>query len=200
MNDTQWTSCDMKSGEICITFCGVDSTNDQGTVTKEQCNVYIRNATYDTTIIFQAYSSGEGNDRSSYDLNQTVYDTLKSIAHPGRVISCLVTPGPILTNKMRKYADAFILNVYPGQQYARALMNIIFGRVDPSAKLSFTMPNVDNEQNMTLAQYPGIDDKSSYSEKHHFGYRWYDQFNVTPAFEFGHGLSYTSFAYNHSSY
>ena len=55
-------------------------------------------------------------------------------------------------------------------------MNIIFGRENPSAKITFTMPNQDNEQNMTISQYPGEDDRknSTYSEKHHFGYRWYD--------------------------
>lgn len=74
-------------------------------------------------------------------------------------------------------------------------MNVLFGRANPSAKLTFTMPNRDNEQNKTKSQFPGDDNgqNSSYSEKHHFGYRWYDQYDVTPPFEFGHGLSYTSF-------
>lgn len=117
------------------------------------------------------------------------------IAKPGKVIGSMVSPGPILTNNMRKYADAILLNVFPGQQYSAGLMNVMFGRVNPSAKLTFTMPNVDNEQNMTTSQYPGDDHgmNSTYSEKHHFGYRWYDQYNVTPAFEFGFGLSYTQF-------
>lgn len=77
-------------------------------------------------------------------------------------------------------------------------MNILFGRVNPSGKLSFTMPNIDNEQKMTEAQFPGADGglNISYSEQHHFGYRWYDQNKVTPAFEFGFGLSYTKFEYS----
>lgn len=194
MNDSQWTSCDYPQ-KICLTYCGADSTNDKGKSSSEACNKYILENSFNTTIIFQGQDSGEGSDRKTYGWNQSVFDTLKKVANPGKVIGCMVSPGPILTNNMRKYADAILFNVYPGQQYARGLMNIIFGRVNPSAKLSFTMPNIDNEQHMSVAQYPGTDDgkNSSYSEKHHFGYRWYDQYNFTPAFEFGHGLSYSTF-------
>lgn len=55
---------------------------------------------------------------------------------------------------------------------------------------------------MTTSQFPGDNNgwNSTYSEKHHFGYRWYDQYNVTPAFAFGHGLSYAKFEHSHQSY
>ena len=51
---------------------------------------------------------------------------------------------------------------------------------------------------MSESQYPGSDGhkNSSYSEKHHFGYRWYDQNKVKPAFEFGFGLTYTNFEFS----
>ena len=115
-------------------------------------------------------------DRKSLSWSDNVFKYLKLVPNPGKIIGCMIAPGPILTNSMREHADAILFNVFPGQQYSSAILNIIFGRVAPSAKLTFTMPNIDNEQRMSVAQYPGADNNhnSSYSEKHHFGYRWYD--------------------------
>lgn len=137
-------------------------------------------------------------DRSSLSWSDNVFEYLELVPHPGKVIGCMISAGPILTNSMRKYADAILLNIFPGQQYSNAILNIIFGRANPSAKLSFTMPNIDNEQKMSESQYPGSDNhhNSTYTEQHHFGYRWYDQNDVQPAYEFGFGLSYTTFSFS----
>lgn len=70
----------------------------------------------------------------------------------------MTAPGPILLNDLAEASDALLFNIMPGQQYAKALMALIFGKESPSAKLTFTMPNIENEQNMTEAQYPGTDD------------------------------------------
>ena len=95
--------------------------------------------------------------------------------------------------------DAQLINFYAGEQMSQAIFNIIEGVTVPSGKLPITMPNKYNEEEMTKIQYPGIDNDSNYTEKMYFGYRWYDKNNVTPMFPFGHGLSYTTFAYHGDS-
>lgn len=129
--------------------------------------------------------------------DNSVLTHLKSFDNPGKVIGLITAPGPVILNDLRAASDAIIFNVMPGQQYGKGIMEIIFGRVSPSAKLTFTMPNKDNEMEMSLDQYPGSDGyrNSSYSEKHHIGYRWYDANFVKPAFEFGYGMSYSTFKY-----
>ena len=56
--------------------------------------------------------------------------------------------------------------------------------------------HIDNEVGFTQSQYPGIGGVSVYTEKLEVGYRWYDAHGVAPKYAFGHGLSYTTFAYS----
>lgn len=89
---------------------------------------------------------------------------------------------------------------------SQAVFSIIEGVINPSGKLPITLPNADNEQQMTKLQYPGLPDSrpgidlsSNYTEKLLMGYRWYDYHNVEPMYPFGHGLSYTTFKYDAES-
>ena len=84
----------------------------------------------------------------------------------------------------------------PGQAYGAALASILLGETNPSGRCPLTMPNTENETQMTPEQYPGIDKESVYSEGLLVDYRWYNAKGVAPAYAFGHGLSYSSFEYN----
>lgn len=59
--------------------------------------------------------------------------------------------------------------------------------MNPSAKLSISLPNKENEVGFKPNEYPGIDLQADYSEKLLIGYRWYAAYGVKPAFAFGHG-------------
>jgi hypothetical protein len=96
------------------------------------------------------------------------------------------------------------------------LAGLLFGDVSPSGKLPMTFPvSLAQSPTSTTAQYPGLEpgdgqacDPGSpfggattvcqvdYSEDLAVGYKWYDQFQVDPLFEFGFGLTYTSFEYS----
>lgn len=86
---------------------------------------------------------------------------------------------------------------------AQSAIDIILGKAVPSGKLPMTFPLGENDQNFTKSQWPGTKHSllsrftySNYSEGLFIGYRWYDANDVTPAYPFGHGLSYTTFEYN----
>jgi len=94
---------------------------------------------------------------------------------------------------------AVLVAFMPGEQYGNAIVDVIFGDVTPQAKLPLSFPKVENEQKMTVSQWPGLNTtkfggkvqkESTYSEGQIVGYRWYDKHQVQPAFAFGHGLTY----------
>jgi hypothetical protein len=68
-----------------------------------------------------------------------------------------VTSGPFLLHSFPEISDAIVYNAMPGEFYSQGLMNVLFGRANPGGKLTFTMPNVDNEQRMSVEQFPGAD-------------------------------------------
>ncbi len=74
---------------------------------------------------------------------------------------------------------------------------LIFGTVNPSGKLPVTFPSsLSQVPAQTTAQWPGTSTGVIYSEGVKIGYRWYQSQNITPAFPFGYGLSYTNFSFS----
>ena len=98
---------------------------------------------------------------------------------------------------------------FAGQEAGNSLADVLTGAVNPSGRLTLTWPNSIYETWLSPpgggainpAQYPGYDRGNGYpevdfSEGLFVGYKWYDAELTTPAFAFGHGLSYTSFEYS----
>jgi beta-glucosidase len=102
--------------------------------------------------------------------------------------------------------SAVLESWYPGINGAQALANILFGDVNPSAKLPATFAKSDADlphpqiAGMDLVQpgrhmhLPPFD--IPYTEGLKVGYKWFEAENKEPLFPFGYGLSYTHFAYS----
>ncbi|WP_167768590.1 beta-glucosidase H [Haloarcula amylovorans] len=92
---------------------------------------------------------------------------------------------------------------YPGQEGGRAVANLLFGDVNPSGKTPVTfaqdyqdyLPQEINTLPEEGRGYPGISGNVYYDEGVFVGYRHFDEADIEPLFEFGHGESYTSFEY-----
>ena len=90
---------------------------------------------------------------------------------------------------------------FPGQEDGNIVANALYGVTNPGGKLpvTFALAGHSFMGQVTPNQYPGVIDSAgvpvvTYDEKLDIGYRWYQANSVTPAFPFGFGLSYTSFA------
>jgi beta-glucosidase len=74
------------------------------------------------------------------------------------------------------------------------LAAVLFGDADPGGRLPITIPR-RIEDTPAFTSYPGERGKAVYGESVFAGYRWYDRRRIEPRFAFGHGLSYSSFAF-----
>ncbi|KAL3892686.1 MAG: hypothetical protein SGPRY_014886, partial [Prymnesium sp.] len=145
----------------------------------------------DVAIVFLGAFSREGSDRSSLSL-QGKQALVPAVARAAKTIVCISVPGAVLL-PWREEVHAITAAFMPGQEYGRALADVLFGKTNPSAKLPLTFPARGNQVGFTRAQWPGVRGVASYTEKLLVGYRFYDQRGEQPAYPFGHGLSYTSF-------
>jgi beta-glucosidase len=89
---------------------------------------------------------------------------------------------------------------WPGDEGGWATAKLLSGRTSPAGRLPMTWATRLQDYPATDPRYPersaeGLDHKTTYSEGVNVGYRWFDHEDIEPLFAFGHGLSYTSFAY-----
>ncbi len=82
-----------------------------------------------------------------------------------------------------------------GEAIGGAVYDILYGNVNPSGKLAETFP-IKLEDNPSYLFYFGEKDVVEYREGIFVGYRYYDKKKMNVLFPFGHGLSYTTFAYS----
>ena len=77
-----------------------------------------------------------------------------------------------------------------------ALARVLFGEVNPSGKLTTTWcKRLEDMPDHVFGEYPG-NDTVRFKEGLMVGYRYFDTYQIAPQFEFGYGLSYTSFEYS----
>jgi beta-glucosidase len=90
---------------------------------------------------------------------------------------------------------------WPGDEGGWAAANILLGKTSPAGRLPVTWARRLEDYAATDPRHPersfkGVDGKTTYSEGVNVGYRWFDKEKIDPLFAFGHGLSYTTFAYS----
>lgn len=157
-------------------------------------------AQYDEVILVVGLNhehDSEGNDRADmklpYEQDELIREVLK--VNPNTVI-VMMAGSPVEMGSWIKDAKAVVWNWYSGMEGGNALAEVLFGRVNPSGKLpeTFYKKHTDCSAH-AVGEFPG-DEKVRYKEGVFVGYRYNDTFGIEPEFCFGHGLSYTTFAYS----
>lgn len=117
-------------------------------------------------------------------------------ANPKTVV-VLMSGGALDMRKWLTQTPAVIQAWYPGMEGGNAIAGVLFGTINPSGKLPMTFPEkLEDHGAHVLGEYPGDSINVYYKDDIYVGYRYYDTYKVTPQFAFGHGLSFTTFAYS----
>src|SRR3954466_8494829 len=155
----------------------------------------------DVALLFVGDYETEGADRACLSLecpdngDQDGLVQAVAAAQPNTVV-VLQSGGPVLT-PWRDKVKALVEAWYPGQQGGAAIARVLFGDADPAGRLPVTFPQRDADLPTAgdPEKSPGdADGDLQYKEGVLVGYRWYDARNIVPAYPFGAGLSYTTFA------
>ena len=156
----------------------------------------------DLAIYVLSRNSGEGKDRTpgagDYELSDTEKTAIANLANAyGNLIVVLNVGGVIDTKFLRAQEGigAILLMSQAGNIGGHALADVLTGKVSPSGHLTTTWAeNYEDYPNAkTFSHMNGDIHDEYYEEGIYVGYRYFDTFDVTPAYPFGYGKSYTTF-------
>ena len=146
----------------------------------------------DIAIVFGTQWAGEGFDVPlALDAGGDALIDAVAAANPHTVV-VLETGGAVLTPWAGK-VPAIVEAWFPGTAGGEAIADVLTGRVNPSGHLPVSFPASLDQ--LPHPQAPGKAEVH-YDEGALVGYKWYDSHTLTPAFAFGHGLSYTRFQFS----
>ena len=139
----------------------------------------------------------EGRDRRDMKLPHRQERLIRDTAAVNQnTVVVLVSGSPVEMDWVDE-VSAVVIAWYPGMEGGRAIADVLFGRANPSGKLPVTFPRAlaDCSAHENEGQYPGVGNTVHYDEGVFVGYRHFDNAGKEVLFPFGHGLSYTDFAY-----
>jgi beta-glucosidase len=162
----------------------------------------------DVCLVFVNADSGEGyinvggnqGDRNNLTLwhngetlIKTAADACKNTVVVKHVVGAVIVEDWIDHPNVKAVINAGL----PGQESGNALVDVLFGDVNPSGKLTYTVAKRrEDYYDDVLYSSPDKTPQITYEEGVNIDYRWFDSKNIEPRFEFGLGLSYTTFKYS----
>jgi beta-glucosidase len=169
----------------------------------------------DVAIVFVSRWESEGRDSDSLSLPDNQDDLVAKVAaaNPNTIV-VLETGNPVAMPWVDN-VNAIVEAWFAGSSGHKALANILFGDVNPSGKLPITFPRSESDlPHLSIVKPPPNNEppagpdrwkrileglpafQTNYDEGLKVGYKWYDAEKKVVLFAFGHGLSYTSYAYS----
>jgi beta-glucosidase len=166
----------------------------------------------DVAIVFAHQWMSEGMDLPSLSLPESQDGLIEQVAAANPRTIVVLETGTAVTMPWIDKVSGVVEAWYAGSKGADAVANILFGDVNPSAKLPMTFPRSEEELPHPQLVTPPPEAKAvgegmktgeakatfsvQYDEGVKVGYKWYDAENKPVLFPFGYGLSYTTYSYS----
>ncbi|KAF2258266.1 beta-glucosidase-like protein [Lojkania enalia] len=165
----------------------------------------------DICIVFANADAGEGyikwggvyGDRNDLYLQKNGDKLIRDVAKDcgagkGKVIVVIHTVGPVVLEKWIDLPNikAVLFANLPGQESGNSLVDILFGDVNPSGHLPYTIAKKEDDYGpgSKIMYLPkNLVPQQNFTEGLYIDYRYFDKNNIAPRYEFGFGLSYTVF-------
>ncbi len=168
---------------------------EDAAITKEALDVAAR---ADVVLFFFGLnedSESEGMDRNHMRIPQNQINLLQELGKVNSNLIGIISAGSAIEMPWHHYFKALLHCYLNGQAGAGAVLDILTGGVNPSGKLSETIPR-RHEDTPAFRYYPSQERTSEYRESLYVGYRYYETAGVPVLYPFGFGLSYTTFEYS----
>ena len=140
----------------------------------------------------------EGGDRADMVLPGDQDELVRRVAEANPRTVVVHNSGSPMTMPWVDDVAAVVQAWYPGQEGGNAVADVLVGDVDPSGRMPTTWPK-RLEDTPAYSWYPGEDGHVKYGEGRLLGHRWYLEQEIEPQWWFGHGLSYTTFAWGETT-
>ena len=159
-------------------------------------------------IVFANSDSGEGylnidgnqGDRNNLTLWGGADELIQNVTSMcNNTILVMHTVGPVLVGNYSSNPNitAILWAGIPGQESGNSIADVLYGRVNPGARLPFTMAETREDYGTDLLYEPNQPvPQQDFTEGVFIDYRALDRADITPVYEFGYGLSYTTFSYS----
>ena len=162
------------------------------------------------SIVFVNADSGEGyidvdgnigdrNNLTVWDNGDVLITNVSALCN--NTIVVVHSTGPVLLGNYSNNPNitAILWAGIPGEQSGNSIADVLYGRVNPGAKLPFTLAESREDYGTDLLYIPNEGTGApqvNFTEGVFIDYRALDRANITPVYEFGYGLSYTTFSYS----
>lgn len=188
---------------------GLAYSRDKSTANFEKAKQAAASA--DVAVVFlgeEAILSGEAHSLSNINLIGLQSDLLKAVKSAGKPVVLVIMAGrPLTIERDLPYADAVLFNFHPGTMGGPAILDLLFGKANPSGKLPATFVrevgqipmyyNHNNTGRPAPEKVMTLDDITLEAGQTSLGNTsFYLDSGKDPLFPFGYGLSYTTFEYS----